>query len=394
MYNNNMLYIEDVLVNLVKNYVDKITLPTQDYLILTSFHNIYDRGDSLTKSQGQLLLRILEKYKTIFELSGLDYKDALKTPEWKSKFRSLDLSRRIYVEEDDTKKLWVCFRFPYQLKESFEKFLRDVLNCQSMWDHDKKVRKIPLYQCKFIPLNDFLVENNFEIDETFVEAMSMFEEVLDQQENIIPSCDIVNGYVEILNASEEIRDWFSQNRYGNINDDLLLAKSMGYFLSKNPESQIERIAAEESTLFWMQNPRDFLTLARSLSGKFALILDRAHNNYNWLKEFTSVAEDVGFSPNEIKVCFRNDKDRGPELNDWIKESGYGGKIEDGKIFIFNHKPAKWVFKNPTEFRVLITNNIYPPTDSTTKDWFSTHPCVVYLGDIKPSKNKDNKIVDL
>jgi hypothetical protein len=389
-----MLYIEDILIDLSENYLDKVNLSTQDHLIISSFYNIYQRGDTLTKSQGQLLLKILEKYKRLVEVAGLDYTDFLKNPEWKSKFRSLDLSRRAYVELDESKKLWVCFRFPYQLKENFEKFLKDVLNCQSIWDHDKKIRKIPLYQCKMIPLNDFLIDNNFKIDESFLEAMSLFEEVLDQQENIIPSCAIVNGYVKILNASEETKDWFLQNRYSNINDDLMLAKSMGYFLSKQPESQIEKIAADKSTLFWMRNPRDFLTMARGLSGKFALILDRAHNNYNWLKEFTRVAEDVGFPPSEIKVCFRTDKDRGTELNDWIKESGYGGKIEDGKIFIFNHKPAKWVFKNPREFRVLITNNIYPPTDSTTKDWFSAHPCVIYLGDIKPSKHKDNKIVDL
>jgi hypothetical protein len=389
-----MPYIEDVLVNLAENYIDKISLPTQDHLIISSFYNIYNRGDGLTKSQGQLLLKILEKYKSMFELSGLDYNNALKNPEWKSRFRSLDLSRKIYVEKDESNKLWICLRFPYQLRDAFEKFLKEVLNCYSVWDHDKKVRKIPMYLCNMIVLNDFVIEHGFNLDESFMEALSMFEEVLDQQENILPACSVVNGHVELLNADEEVREWFSQNQYGNVNDDLLMAKSMGYPLQKQPESQIEKIAAEESTLFWIQSPRELLTMIRSLSGKFALVLDRAHNNYNWLKEFTCVAEDVGFSPEEIKICFRNDKDKGLELNEWIKESGYGGKIEDGKIMIFSHKPAKWVFKNPKEFRMLITNNIYPPTDSITKEWFSTHPCVVYLGDIKPSKYKDNKIVSM
>jgi hypothetical protein len=394
MYNSSMLYIEDVLVNLAENYLDRITLPTQDFLILSSFYGIYSRGDSLTKSQGQLLLKVLEKYKTIFELSGLDYKDAIKNPEWKSKFRSLDLSRRVYVEQDESKKLWICLKFPYQLKDSFEKFLKEKVNAHSIWDHDKKVRKIPLYLCNVLALNDFVIEHGFELSDSFMEALSTFEEVLDQQENVLPSCLVIDDHVELSNASEEVQEWFSQNRYGNVNDDLLLAKSMGYVLQQLPGSRIEKIAAEESSMYWMQSPRDLLTMIRGLNGKFALVLDRAHNNFNWLKEFTAVAEDVGFSPNEIKICFRNDKDKGLELNEWIKESGYGGKIEDGKIMIFSHKPAKWVFKNPKEFRILITNNIYPPTDSITKDWFSTHPCVVYLGDIRPSKHKDNKIVDL
>jgi hypothetical protein len=389
-----MLYVEDVLINLAENYVDKVSLPTQDHLILTSFYNIYNRGDSLTKSQGQLLLKILEKYKVVFSLSGLDYSDAIKNPEWKSRFRSLDLSRRIYVETDDAEKAWVCLKFPYQLRDNFEKFLKQAVQCASVWDHDKKVRKIPLYQINIMPLHEFVTDNEFEIDESFMEAVSLFEEILDQQENILPISAIFNGNVEILNASDEVKEWFNQNRYGNINDDLLLAKSMGYTLLKQPETQLEKIAAEESTLFWMQSPRDFLNMIRGLSGKFALILDRAHNNYTWLKEFTRVAEDVGFASEEIKICFRNDKDKGLEFNEWIKESGYGGKVEEGRILIFNHKPAKWVFKNPRDFRILVTNNIYPPTGSTTKDWFSNHPCVVYLGDIKPSKYKDNKIAEL
>ena len=394
MYNSSMHYIEDVLLELGSNHLDKVSVPTQDHLILSSFYNIQTRGDNLTKSQGQLLLKILEKYKVIFQLSGLDYADMIKTPEWKSKFRSLDLTKRVYVEKDTDGKNWIYLKFPYQLKDKFEKFSKDELNITGVWDPEKRSRKLILYNCNLIALNDFIIENSFEIDETFIEAMAAYEEILSQQENIVPASAIINGQVRLINASEEIQQWFQENSTGSVFDDLFLAKSMGYFLSKVPENVVEKIAAEHSTNFWMQSPRQFLIMTKDLSGKVALILDRAHNNYNWLKEFVSTARDVGFTSSDIKICFRNDKDKGLEFNEWIRENGFGGKVEDGKILIFNHKPAKWVFKNPREIKIVCTNNVYPSTDSITKDWFSNHPCVIHLGDIKPSKNKDKQIVNL
>lgn len=394
MYNNSMLYIEDILVAIAENYLDKVNVSTQDHLILTSFYNIHNRGDSLTKSQGQLLLKILTKYKLFFSMSGLDYDDALKNPEWKSKFRSLDLTRKVFVDKDTNGRLWIYLKFPYQLKESFEKFSKTVPHLSSVWNHDKKARQVSAYDTNIMALNDFVSENGFQIDESFMELMSSYEEILNQQDTVLPSAIITNNRVVLVNASEETTSWFDEKSTGKIADDLLLAKSMGYVLASKPETIVEHIAASDATDFWIKNPRDFLEMIRGLAGKFALILDRSHTGTAWLKEFTETAESVGFTPDEIKICFRHDKDQGTDFNDWIKEKGYGGKVEDGKIYIFNHKPPKWVFKNPNEIKIICTNNIYPPTDSVTKDWFNNHYCVVYLGEITPSKHKDKKIVSL
>ena len=78
----------------------------------------------------------------------------------------------------------------------------------------------------------------------------------------------------------------------------------------------------------------------------------------------------------------------------MSDNGFGGKVEEGKILIFNHKPAKWLFKEQENVKLLVTNNLYPATNSIAKDWLSSHPCVIYLGDIKPSELRGQKIVEL
>jgi hypothetical protein len=135
-------------------------------------------------------------------------------------------------------------------------------------------------------------------------------------------------------------------------------------------------------------------LHKQIDGKICVILDRTSNTLDWLKNFVSCADESGISRQEIKVCFRENKDSTTGLNDWIKSAGVGGKVESGKILIFEFKPAKWLFKEQQDVKILVTNNLYPSTNQITKDWLNSHPCVIYLGDIKPSEQRGQKIVEL
>jgi hypothetical protein len=82
------------------------------------------------------------------------------------------------------------------------------------------------------------------------------------------------------------------------------------------------------------------------------------------------------------------------FNSWVSENGFGGKVQDGKFLIFLHKPAKWLFKVQEDVKILVSNNIYPTTNATTGAWYNSHPCVIFLGDIKPSEQRGRKIVEL
>jgi hypothetical protein len=113
-----------------------------------------------------------------------------------------------------------------------------------------------------------------------------------------------------------------------------------------------------------------------------------------LTQFINDADTAGIDRNEIKVCFREPKEQDTGINEWIKTNGVGGKVETGRILIFEFKPAKWLFKEKESVKLLVSNNLYPPTNQLTKDWVGSHHCVIYLGDIKPSEQRGQNIVEL
>ena len=82
------------------------------------------------------------------------------------------------------------------------------------------------------------------------------------------------------------------------------------------------------------------------------------------------------------------------LNQWIKENGLGGKMTSGKIFICQHKPPKWMMSSDFTPKILISNSLYPSTSQQTSHFIKHHHTVFYVGSVKPSMNKEYRIVEL
>ena len=384
-----LIFIEDIFTQFVDTVSSRIL--QQDLAASHSFYSTIQSGGALTQSQGNLLVKILHKYKIQSINAGFDYTEFLIDPKWRHSFRVIDLSKRVWVETESNV-VWVCLKFPYQMKKEFETEFGDFKG--AVWDPERKLRKVELYQSNLVRIYEFAKENSFEIDDTLMIALADVEEIWERQESIIPHSTIVADYVVLENCNQDVLDWWKTNSTGNINSDLLLAKSMGYPYSGKPYTMIEKIASTESNSFWIKNTPQFLELCNNISGRVCIILDRVADQLEWLKEFAQAVDQTGTDRNKVKVCFRADKGQNADLNTWIKENNFGGKVEGGQILIFNHKPAKWLFKDAEDVKLLVSNNLYPATSVLTKDWFNTHPCTIYLGDIKPSHAKDKRIVEL
>jgi len=389
-------FAEDIFVefyNLVSQ--QKISIQGQDFSPISSFHEKIINSGELTKNQANFLIKLLEKYKTISAMAGFDYGSKLVDLKWHRPFRVLDLSKRIYVELCENK-LEICLKFPYQLKKEFEDEIasRDALHTHGRWDSEDKVRRLDFYHYNLIALYEFACKHNFEIDDSFMIALGDVEEIWQNQDDILPSSDLCADWVTLFNTSEGTQDWWRDNKTDCYESDLLLAKSMGYLYNGKPHSTIEKIAASQENSFWMKTNQEFFELSKSFSGKICVLLDRSSATLPWLQRFVADAENSGVSREEIKVCFRENKESITGLNDWIKIAGVGGKVETGRILIFESKPAKWLFKPENDVTLLVTNNIFPPTNTMARDWFMCHPCVIYLGDTRPTETKGQKIVEL
>lgn len=390
-------YAEDLFVDFYKFVAQqKISIQSQDFSPISSFYEKISNNQELTKNQANFLLKLLDKYKNISANAGLDYRSSLGQLRWRNSFRVLDLTKKIYIESRQGK-LEICLKFPYQLKKEFEEEININQNDSykiSQWDPEAKVRRLDLYDFNLIALYEFAIKHNFEIDDSFMSVVADIEEIWQNSEDVIPHSEIDKSSVMLRNTSSETLDWWEQHKSNNIYQDLLLAKSMGFIYNEKPKNLVEKIASSSENSFWIKQNLHLLSIYKTINGKICIILDRTSNTLSWLQQFVADADQAEVNRDEIKVCFRENKENNSGVNEWIKNAGVGGKIEDGRILIFESKPAKWLFKQDNDVIMLVTNNIYPPTNMLARDWFQSHPCVIYLGDTKPTEIKGQKIVEL
>ena len=388
------IYVEDIFLafcDLVRN--KNVPVQPHDYSILGNFELVLLEKKQITQNQANFLIKILRKYQTFSNLHGLDYKEAIDDPHWKQEFRILDLSKKIFVIENEDKEVWVCLRFPFQLKKEFDQeFSNDQGNF--LWDPENKVRRNRLYDCNLISLYEFCQKHNFEIDDSFLTAMAQVEEIWQFQDSILHTCSKKQGRIVLNNASEDAQNYFNQHSLDTIEDDLLLAKSMGFKYVDQPKNLIERIAYHDDTEFWIKDPDEYFSLIASVKGKIVIVLERVTDFFSWLQDFSQNAEKHKIPTKDIKICFREDKESTTGFNDWVKNKGYGGKIEEGRIFIFLQKPAKWLFNDINSVKIVTSTNLYPSPNPIMRDFCNNHSCVIYLGQIRPSEKKDQRIVEL
>ena len=388
-------YIEDIFIEFVDLCsMNSVPLQYQDRSAAHSFYQNIQQGNNFTENQAKYVIKILYKYRNVMK-EYLDYEDRLELPQWKNPFRVIDLSMKVWVEHDGDLP-WICFKFPFQIKELFDeefKLWNNFGKSRSVWDKERKIRKLQLYDFNLIQIYEFVKTNNFEIEDSFMEAMSAVEEIWQNSHAFLKKCSITETGVKLINATEDAKTYFLENRTDSIEQNLFLAKSMGYILDKNPTNNVEAIASSSSNTFWIKTQEDFLTLAYQTPGKIAIILDRSSQSLPWIKELSETIEKCGFDKKDFRVCFRASNEIDPDFNKWVSQNKFGGKIDTAKFLIFQHKPAKWLFNGENDVIIVASNELLPSTNSTTKAMFNNHPCVVYIGEYKPTKQKDN-IVEL
>jgi len=392
-------YIEDVFMDFYHLVIKGVVnVQWQDSTPIASFAVVITGNKNLTQAQSKYILRILTKYKVLSKVAGLDYELYLEDPKWKGQFRTVDTSRRVHIETDSNGAHIVCLKYPFDFKKVFDLEFSNLLDgiSSNSWDPDRKLRLIPLYKINLVSLHEFVKAHNFEIDDSFLDPVFYTEEIWSQQDDIIPYSCIEAGVVVLKNASEDALSWWSAHKTSDVKSNLMLAKSMHYFLKINgADSAIEKIAESTENIFWIKNFDDFFNLYKDIhTGKVCVMLDRSSDVEQWVKAFVQASQQNGIAQDDIKVCFRRNNTDKSSFNDWIKENNLGGSVDTGRIFIFENKPPKWLFSKAVDIKLIATNSVYPNTNITTQSWMESHHCVVYIGEIKPSLKRNNKIVEL
>lgn len=396
-------YVEDALAEVLSLYPwDHGELSWQDHTILTSLGNAVTRSGALTRKQSGLLLKLLVKYQLVLQ-HKIDLTDVIANPKWRYDFRKLDLSKSIKVEQDTQGTVWIVMKFPYDLLTEFEDTVvasakyEHTPHSKMQWDTENRVRKLDLYDFNIVVIDEFVRKHNFTIDNTFVTAVELVEEIWQNQEQFKPYADVQDNKVVLVNAAPEAVTFFEKSITGNVFKDTFLAKSMGFTqrLKNTATNIVEKITADTNTHFWVKTNIEFLQLYHAVDGVAAIVLDRnTQDIIRWLDLFLADAKQQGISTDSIRVCFREPKDSKIPLNEWIRANNLGGKVENAKLLIFRHGPSKWLFANKVDVKIIGTNSYTPVNHPTAMHWIQSHPCVCYISDIKPTKTRNKQIAHL
>lgn len=396
---NNTAFIEDSFLHFYRIAIrNNFDFSAVDFSAVQSFHSIVSNNEQFTQNQAKFLIKILEKYQATCLTYGLDYSHEIKNPQWKKPFRTLDMTKAVWVERDEDNVPWVILKMPFSLKESMEKSVKPKNDYfkSSVWDKERQVRKLKIYNFNLVQINEFVEANNFQRDNSFLEILSEVEQIWQDQEQIVPCSKLRDGKVVLSNAPLEIADWWTENQPDTLEQKLFTAKTMGYpyVPEKVQISLIERLSMSMSNSFRLKELKKFFEIYKGLNYKVAVMVNKGHEARDWIKKFVEEAKNSNVDTSDIKVCFRLGKEEDHGFNRWIKDTGLGGTIETGKIFIFQNKPPKWLFTGEQDVKIIATNSVYPIPSSITQDWMNCHPCVIYLGDLKISQVKEKSVVEL
>jgi hypothetical protein len=375
----------------------KISLESSDVSPIRNFVNIMSDDRPLTRSQANFVLRLLGKYQSKINHHGIDISDIIQTPLWKNPFREIDNSKSISLESNNNQITYILARFPFSFKDTFfdEFLLKD--RSKAIWDHDVKSQRIKLLDINLINFVECAKKYNFIISGEILDLAERLEEYWANEESLIPHSILLDNAVVLVNASSAVMDFFNAHKKNNIYHDLILAKSMGFFLRKEPTNKIEKISAAEENKFWINSFETLIDILQS-SDHFpaVVILDRASDNVSWAQHFISVYEKMNLPISDVKICYRfsNEIDDGRKFNDWVKDLDLGKNLDQGKIFICLHKPPKWMFKDNFDVKIIVTNGIYPNVNSITDSMVESFHTVLFSTDIKPSEKRNKKIVQL
>lgn len=392
------LFVEDLFIefsDLVGH--SKINVQYQDLAPIQSFYSVLFTGSQLTQNQANFMIKLLTKYKLGAKAAGLNYLEDLEKLQWKNPFRVIDYSKKVFVEEGENQEIFICMKFPFALKEAFDKELgRDY--GASEWDSVRKLRKLKFYKFNVLAVLEFSKRHEFEIDNSFLDVISSVEEIWQHQDEIRPHSVVVDGIAALVNANQDTLDWWLDNASGNLVDDLVLAKSMGYPLREDCSSntELDNILKSPNSSFWFKQNKSIYDFYRHTTvGAIGVLVDRSSGSHEWVKQFVNNMILYGVNRDDIKVCFRTSSDGvDKDFNQWIKDNGLGGNVDSGRILIFNTKPPKWVFTKKIDVNLVVTNNMYPNTSNLAQNWIDSHPCVFYIGEVKPSPKRNKQIVEL
>lgn len=390
----NFQYIDDLYIDFYKGCsAHGLNLNQHEENAAFNFYNLLYNNEPLTIAQSLYVMRILNSHKDYLENLNIDVK-LLSELKFKNPFRVKDNSKKIDVEFKG-KDIWLIVKQPFEFKDKFDKACIVVKNPDfhnMVWDSENKIKKYNLDIVNCILVKEFCLHNSYDMSKSFLALVDEVEIIWNNQKKYLKKSKILNDQIILENSSDSAVSYFHSNKTTNINDNLLLAKSLGHPLEKEKkENLIEKICSSTNRFFYTTDLTKIIEICKLIDGKTCFLINREQID-TLLHDMIELMGQNNIPKNQIKIGFRTGNQEKPEFNKWVKNNGHGGNIADGKILVFKEKPPKWLIKEPNFVKLYVTTASFAPSSSLIQSWFYNQTCVIFLGPVKPTLIGD-RIVD-
>jgi hypothetical protein len=196
--------------------VRKISLARYDVQIVDSMANNTLFGSALTDRQGELVIKLILKYRRQFTNNGIDI-TPVENPQFRMPVRKIDRSRSIWIEDDIIK-----LKFPYnqdyiqQIRE-----FKDSSQGSARWDNDKKLWAVAITEYNVNWLVSWAQSNQFEVSQGLLALMDQILKA-EQKPYEIKLVKTADGYT-VTNAAKSLLEYIK--RYDN--DPIKLVDASG-----------------------------------------------------------------------------------------------------------------------------------------------------------------------
>ena len=341
------------------------SLARYDVKIVESMANSTVWGSmALTDKQGELALKLVEKYRRQYANHGIDITPVIENPTWRMPLRQIDRTQRIWLDDDTIK---IKFPFNQNWIDDCRKFAQQSQG-RAKWDHDGKFWTLGLSEYNVNWVVAWGQTWEFEIDPELIDIFNKIVEV-EKTSFEIKLIKTDTGF-EITNAADSLINYINQNG-GFGQDNLTRLVDL---------SSICQYSAFECALECGCSTA-LCVIGTSWGDTY---LENSDENVNMVLDY---ADETGrypiyiFNPNETKLDLSRFKPH--EILKFDKN----GKTSSQDYNIFNYKViyAEKIPKGWTMPVTLFVSTVEMLYGTTRQEWLRLAEKTIFLG-----KNLANK----
>ena len=379
--------VDELLKNIVDNNIQNVFTETnsKDKRVLVSLNKQIKSGYFLTERQGNLLIRILNNYRAILHSKNFFDIALLDTPVWGQKFRVINPSRKISLN-DSASKIVLEFNYINDIKQLLYAFLS---SCQGPVDNlNANKIEIPKNEKNILEVFKYFKSKEFVIDQRIVDLHEKIVKLLDQANDYLNIFSPANEKLltkvnqEIVPDSEhyliKLLDRRHRNQYSLTQENL--ENSLMVKLASRPVTNIF-INEEHCSLIEI-----FDTLLKLDRLPVLLVFNNREVNecQKYLELLKTSLDAVGISTAGIYFRLDNNTENNKNFNTTISQYGYNSLLTDATSIagIANGTLPKFLLKNKWKAKSVIsfTNGF---KNNKASVYASDIDLTIYYGTHKP-----------